>query len=152
MILCALGGGHPVAHHLIREYYACFNERRFTEGADLFAEDGVLEHPPFGEMKRGREGYLEHVRMWVEAFPDGHLKIEHVEQRGDTICEVDLISTGIHRGDFNMGGYGVFKATGVETTLRFRELLEIRGGKITYSSLTFDVHDFIRQLSGKGNG
>jgi predicted ester cyclase len=141
-----------VTHLLIREYYACFNERRFSDGADLFAEDGILEHPPFGETKHGREGYLEFGRMWVEAFPDGRLKIEHVEQRGDTICEVDLIGTGTHRGDFNMGGYGVFKATGVKATLRFRELLEIRGSKITYSSLTFDVHDLIRQLSGKSAG
>ena len=141
-----------MAHLLIREYYACFNERRFAEGADLFAEDGVLEYPSLGDTKRGREGYLEHVRLWVEAFPDGQLTIEHVEQRGDTICEVDLIGTGTHRGDLNMGGYGVFKATGVAATLRFRELLEIRGGKITYASLTFDVHDLIRQLSGKGDG
>lgn len=141
-----------MAHLLIREYYACFNERRFAEGADLFAEDGILEDPALGKTKRGREGYLEHVRMWVQAFPDGHLKIDRVEQRGDTICEVDLIGTGTHRGDFNMGGYGVFKATGVQATLRFRELLEIRGGKITYSSLTFDVHDLIRQLTGKAAG
>ena len=63
------------------------------------------------------------------------------------ICEIDLIGTGTHGGDFDMGGYGVFKATGVKTTLRFRELLEIRSGQITYSSLTFDVHDLIRQLT-----
>jgi hypothetical protein len=50
-----------------------------------------------------------------------------------------------------MGGYGVFKATGAETTLRFRELLEIRAGQITYSSLTFNVHDLIRQLAAKGD-
>ena len=91
------------------------------------------------------------VTRWIEAFPDSQLQIEHVEQRGDTICEVDLIGTGTHRGDFDMGGYGVFKATGVQAILRFRELLEIRGGKITYSSLTFNVHDLIRQLAGKSD-
>lgn len=139
-----------MTHLLIRKHYDCFNDRRFAEGADLFSEDCVLEHPPFGQTRRGRDGYLDFVKLWIQAFPDGHLRIDHVEQRGDTICEVDLIGTGTHRGDFDMGGYGVFKATGVNTTLRFRELLEIRGGQITYSSLTFDVHDLIRQLAGKG--
>ena len=48
-----------------------------------------------------------------------------------------------------MGGYGIFKASGAKTTLRFRELIEIRGGKITFSSITFDPHDLIRQLGSK---
>jgi predicted ester cyclase len=134
---------------LIRKLYECFNQRQFAEGAELFAGDCVLEHPPFGQTRRGRQGYLDLVKLWVHAFPDGRLQIEHVEQRGDTICEVDLIGTGTHHGDFNMGGYGVFKATGNQTTLRFRELLEIRGGQITYSSLTFDVHDLMRQLAAR---
>jgi hypothetical protein len=43
----------------------------------------------------------------------------------------------------------VFKASGVKATLRFRELLEIRGGKITFSSITFDPHELIRQLGSK---
>ena len=137
------------AHLLIRKHYDCFNERRFADGADLFSEDCVLEHPPFGQKRLGRQGYLDLVKHWVDAFPDGRLHIEHVEQRGDTICEVDLIGTGTHQGDFDMGGYGVLKASGVKTTLRFRELLEIRGGQITYSSLTFDVHDLLRQLAGR---
>jgi predicted ester cyclase len=137
------------AHLLIRKHYDCFNQRRFADGADLFSEDCILEHPPFGQTRHGRQGYLDMVTYWVQAFPDGHLQIDHVEQRGDTICEVDLIGTGTHQGDFDMGGYGVLKASGVKTRLRFRELLEIRGGQITYSSLTFDVQDLIRQLAGK---
>lgn len=137
------------AHLLIRKLYDCFNQRRFADAADLFSDDCVLEHPPFGQTRHGRQGYLDLVKHWVQAFPDGQLQIEHVEQRGDTICEVDLVGTGTHQGEFNMGGYGVFKATGVQTTLRFRELLEIRGGKITFSSLTFDVHELLRQLAVK---
>jgi steroid delta-isomerase-like uncharacterized protein len=140
-----------VAHLLIRKHYEYFNERRFAEGAELFSVDCVLEHPPFGQTRHGRDGYLDLVNTWVRAFPDGHMHIEHVEQRGDTICEVDLVGTGTHQGDFDMGGYGVFKASGVQTSIRFRELLEIRSGLITYSSLTFNVHDLIRQLAGKGD-
>ena len=135
-----------MTHVLIREYYACFNEHRFRDAADLFALDAVLEHQPFGPATRGGGGYLQFAHMWTEAFPDGTLTIDHVEQRGDTICEVDLVATGTHAGDIDMGPYGVFKATGARATLRCRELLEIRSGKITYSSLSFDVHELIRQL------
>ena len=139
----------PAAHLLIRQHYDCFNERRFADGADLFSEDCVLEHGPFGQRRHGRQGYLDLVNEWVKAFPDARLHIEHVEQRGDTICEVDLIGSGTHRGDFNMGGFGVFKASGVSATLRFRELLEIRGGRITYSSISFDPQNLIDQLGTK---
>jgi predicted ester cyclase len=137
---------------LIREYYACFNERRFRDAAELFARDAVLEHPPFGQRQVGVEGYLHFAESWIRAFPDGQVRIEHVEQRGDTICEIDLTGSGTHNGDLNMGPYGVFKATNRPAVLRFRELLEIRRGKITYSSLTFDVHDLIRQLTGGKQG
>jgi predicted ester cyclase len=150
-VLTCISFGYPVAHLLIRKHYDYFNQRRFADGAELFAVDAVLEHPPFGQTRHGRDGYLNLVQSWVQAFPDGQMQIEHVEQRGDTICEVDLIGTGTHNGDFDMGGYGVFNATGLKTTLRFRELLEIRGGLITYSSLTFNVHDLIRQLTQKGS-
>ena len=141
-----------MTHLLIREYYACFNERRFRDAAELFARDAILEHPPFGERQVGGEGYLRFAEAWARAFPDGRLKIDHVEQRGDTICEIDLIGTGTHKGDLDMGMYGVFKATGRPASLRFRELLEIRHSKITYSSLTFDVHELIRQLTGGTHG
>ena len=135
-----------MTHLLIREYYACFNERRFRDAADLFAVDAVLEHPPFGPPTRGGDGYLQFAQMWASAFPDGTMTIDRVEQRGDTICEVDLVATGTHTGDVDMGTYGVLKATGGRATLRCRELLEIRAGKITYASLSFDVHELIRQL------
>ena len=105
--LCIVEG--PMTHMLIREYYACFNEHRFRDAADLFALDAVLEHQPFGPATRGGGGYLQFAQMWTDAFPDGTLTIDHVEQRGDTICEVDLVAMGTHAGDIDMGPFGVFK-------------------------------------------
>ena len=37
---------------LIRHYYDCFNERRFTDAATLFADDALLEHIPVGQQHR----------------------------------------------------------------------------------------------------
>ena len=138
-------------HELIREYYACFNERRFADAADLFSNDAVLEHGPIGQRHHGGAGYIRLAELWVQAFPDAKLAIVHVEQHGDTICEIDLIGTGTHHGTFDIGPGGPFKATGVHATLRLRELLEIRVGKITYSSMSFDLHELMRQLRPDGS-
>lgn len=137
------------AHLLIREYYACFNERRFADAADLFTSDAVLKRPLFGTLKNGGDGYLQLANLWVNAFPDSKVHIEHVEQRGDTICEVDLVLTGTAGGQLDLPSYGVFPATGRIVTLGLRELIEIRARKITYSSVSFDVAELIRQVSGK---
>jgi predicted ester cyclase len=136
-----------MTHLLIREYYDCFNQRRFADAADLFALDGVVEQPGFSQPSLGGAGYLEHVTRWLNAFPDVRVEIRHVEQRGDTICEVDLIGTGVHSGDLDLGAFGVFKPSGSFARLHLCELIEIRAGKITYSSLRFDVHELIRQLN-----
>jgi predicted ester cyclase len=133
-------------HELIRKYYACFNERRFADAAEFFSDDAVLEHGPLGQRQQGGTGYLQFAEMWVRAFPDAALSIVRVEQHGDTICEVDLILTGTHLGAFDLGEGGLFKATGAQAKIPVRELLEVRVGKITYSSLAFDLHELIRQL------
>src|SRR5207245_11281590 len=99
-----------MTHLLIREYYTCFNERRFRDAADLFAADAVIEHPPFGPATRGGNGYMQFAQMWTGAFPDGTMTIDHVEQRGDTICEVDLVAVGTHTGDVDTGPSGIFHA------------------------------------------
>jgi len=131
------------AHLLIREYYAAFNERRFEAAAELFAEDAVIQHRPDGVPQTGPEGYLESVRSTMTIFPDLQTQILHVEQRGDTIVEVDLSATGTHQKDWNMGALGVLKADGAVKTVRHREMLEIRGGKITFSSITYNLQEFV---------
>jgi SnoaL-like polyketide cyclase len=133
-----------VGDALIRRYYACFNDRRFGDAAELIAPDAIMEYPPYGAQQRGPACYLAYAAMWTKAFPDGIVTIEHVEQRGDTICEVDLVGHGTHLGDFDLGSGGVLKASGVKTSLRFRELLEIRRDRITFSSLSFGVQTLLQ--------
>jgi hypothetical protein len=137
-----------VGHTLIREYYAFFNDRRFADASEFFAPDAVLEHPPFGQPLNGPSGYLRFAEIWIKAFPDAIVSIERVEQRGDTICEVDATGAGAHLGTLDLGSYGVLKPSGAQVTLRFRQMLEIRCGLITFSSISFDMQDLIRKLKG----
>src|SRR5262245_371067 len=132
---------------LIRQYYDCFNQRRFRDAAALFARDVVVEHPPFQAQQQGSEAFFAFAEMWVEAFPDGQLRIDQVEQRGDTICEVNLVATGTHEGTLKLGAYGVFKPTRAQLKLRVRQLFEVRFERITFSSLSFAVQGLVRQLA-----
>ena len=131
------------AHLLIREYYKAFNDRRFEDASDLFTDDAVIQHRPDGVVLTGPAGYRESAAATIAIFPDIQIQILHVEQRGDTIVEIDLSATGTHQGDWNMGALGVLKADGAAKVIRHREMLEIRGGKITYSSITYDIKEFV---------
>lgn len=132
---------------VIRQFYEHFNERRLEDAAALFAEDAVLEHAPLRRHSRGPAGYLEFVRMWTQAFPDAALLVERIVSNDDVNYEIELLAGGTHLGALDMGGTGVFKPTGVDATLRLRQILELGGGKIRYSSLSFDLQDLIHQLA-----
>ena len=135
-----------MADQLIRSYYACFNERRLADAESLFAPTAVLDMPPFVLKAVGPAGYAQFATTWLGAFPDAQLTIDRVEQRGDTMCEVNLTATGTHAGALDLGPYGVMHPSGVRVTLWVRELLEVRSGTITYAALEFDINHLVREL------
>jgi ketosteroid isomerase-like protein len=132
---------------LVREYYAAFNERRIRDASALFSLDATLEHMPLAQTFRGPEAYTQFAGLWLRAFPDAVLTIEHIELRGDTIVEIDFVAEGTLVGTLQLGSFGSFKPSGQRMAIRIRELLELRGGRIGYSCLSFDTHAFIRQLA-----
>ena len=135
-----------VCEAVVRQLYAAFNARRLDEAAGLFHEQAVLEHIPFGRQQRGPDGYREFARMWLNAFPDAAIEVERVNFRGGSRCEVDLRVSGTHRGVLELGGYGHFKASGAAGDMRMRQMVEVDRGRITFSSLSFDVQAIVQQL------
>jgi predicted ester cyclase len=136
-----------MSQSLVREYYAAFNERRISDASALFALDATVEHLAFAQTFRGPDAYTQFAELWLRAFPDAVLRIDHIEPRGDTICEVDLIAEGTHVGILELGPFGSLKPSGQRMAIRVRELLELRGRRIGYSCLSFDTQAFIRQLA-----
>src|SRR5579862_1917872 len=102
---------------LLRLFYESFNERRFSDTSVLFTEDVVFELLPSEPPLRGRAGFEAFVARWSTAFPDAHMIPVHVEQRGESMCEVELTASGTHRGLFDLGAYR-FKPTGLAVALR----------------------------------
>ena len=132
---------------LIRNYYESFNSRRLSNALELFADDAVMEAPPFTAPADGRKSYERFSRLWLAAFPDARLEIESVEQRSVTLHEVNLVGTGTHANVLDLGPYGRFNPTGERATIRLRELVEIQNGRIIYSNVSLDLHELARQLS-----
>ena len=136
-----------ISESFVHQYYAAFNERRIGDASALFAFDATLEHLPLGKTFRGPDAYTEFAGLWLQAFPDAVLMIDRIETRGDTIVEVDVVAEGTHVGMLQLGSFGSIKPNGNRVAIRIRELLELRGGKIGYSCLSFDTHAFVRQVA-----
>ena len=79
--------------------------------------------------------------MATTSFPDIRLDVVEVTWRGDTVAEVELLATGTHASDWAADGIGTLKASGRKKTFRIRETLEIRDGRITFSSLNYNLQD-----------
>jgi hypothetical protein len=141
-----------VTHELIREYYRCFNERRLDDAAGLFAPEAVVEMPPFVVNGTGGEAYLRFAGAWLRAFPDALFLIESVDQRGERVCEVNILATGTHTGALNLGELGIAPPCHSEICIRMRELMEFRNRRLTYASLAFDLTRLLQAVSGTGEG
>jgi predicted ester cyclase len=113
----------------------------------LFAPAAVLDMPPFVRGATGADAYAQFAGAWLRAFPDAQFTIEHVEQRGDTMCEVSLIATGTHSGQLDLGTSGLLQPSGVRLTLYLRERLDMRDAKITHATLAFDINQLVRELN-----
>jgi predicted ester cyclase len=130
----------------VREYYACFNERRFADAAALFTPNAVVEQMPLQCRERGGAAYQQFAELWTRAFPDVVFTVEGVAERAGSAIEIQLTARGTHVGDLTMGGC-VFKPTGVEATLRMRELLQFEDDRIALSCLSFDLQELAQQLA-----
>ena len=134
------------ARPVIDEYYTSFNERRFVDAAALFGDHALLQQLPQQRQESGSIGYLQFVSAWLKAFPDAAFIVRRIASDDGRTFEVTLDATGTHRGPLDFGGW-VFRPTGLHATFGIRELLEVREGKIVFSSLTLNLHEIVDKLA-----
>ena len=136
-----------MAHQLVRDFYDHFNQRRVAAAGELFAPDAAVDMPPFFPRAHGADAYFQFAAMWLRAFPDAAFTVGDIEQPNDATCEVHLIATGTHSGPLDLGALGLLRPHGVRLALHMRQLMEIREGRITYTSLSMDLNGLTRQLN-----
>lgn len=65
---------------------------------EIYAEDCV-EHGPFGQEVRGRDGIRSEIGAFLDAFPDFEATVEETVTEGDTVA-MRVTLSGTHEGPF----------------------------------------------------
>jgi len=133
------------AEELIRAHYADFNERRLDAVLSRFAEDAHIEHIT-RRVGQGPGEYALFLARFLEAFPDAHVTVEEIQAKGRGFYDVRLLAAGMHTGTLVFGAR-LFRSTGFEVRLPARELFQVVNDRFRFASVSFDLHDLVRQLS-----
>lgn len=131
---------------IVRRYYEeAFNEGRIELLDELVAED-VVNYDPLSdetltpEEARGFDGFVRHVEVAREAFPDATVTIEEMIAEDDSVC-VRFTFEGTHEGRF----VGI-EPTGERVNGTNMVLMHIEDGKIAERWEESDNLEFLQQL------
>lgn len=127
-------------------YYRLFNERRLDDAAQLVDSQVSIRYRPTRQHLIGRAGYRAMADAWLSAFPDAVLEIQSLQVIGGHTAHVKLLGRGTHTGELVLGDAISIPSTGRRAQLTFREVLEIRDGRIVNVELDFDLDDMKRRL------
>ena len=133
------------AADLIRAHYDDFNGRRLDAAAGRFQANARIEHGS-GQVAYGPGGFCLLTRQWLTAFPDGRVAVQDILPQGGNMYEVALVATGTQSGPLALGSWS-FRPSQVAVRLPARELFQVEEGQFRLASLTFDLHDLVRQLA-----
>jgi predicted ester cyclase len=84
---------------LLDRFVGTFNEGKFEEGAQDFAEGGVLEEVGTGRTVSAAES-VQNARAWKAAFPDARGVIENKIVEGNKGA-AEIVWTGTNTGSLN---------------------------------------------------
>ena len=126
---------------IAKQLLDAWNQNDFATIEDLFASDYVNHNPPPMPGARGdREGQIQIMRYFREAFPDGGAETLNLVAEGDKVVLHDKVS-GTQQGEF-MG----VPATGREVTIDFIHIFRIANGKIAERWGLVDAMSLMTQL------
>lgn len=134
------------AEQIARRYYQLFNERRFSEAAELVDAQAVFHYVPTRQRLVGRAGYRALAAAWLTAFENGYVEIRAAHALDEHTVDVDLLGRGTHTGDLVLGEAVTIPATHRTAALPFRERVTTRDGRIVAIALDFDMQEMKRLL------
>jgi steroid delta-isomerase-like uncharacterized protein len=136
--------GHEDTTSIVRTPYEAFNARDLDRAISVVADDATWTIVPTGQTFRGREGLRKALEQWNRAFPEG--KLEDLQVRvGDGFAVVEFTGRGTNAGPVATPGREL-PATHRAVELRFCDVLEIAGGKITGGRTYYDAATLMTQL------
>ena len=108
--------------------------------------DFVMHYADLPEPLHGRETWLQGAEMMRRAFPDLEVRIDDVVAAEDRVA-LRLTLRGTHRGDFHLGEFQTFPATGRTIQYVSHEFYRVRDGLIAEEWICSDTASLFRQLS-----
>ncbi|MFC0407821.1 ketosteroid isomerase-related protein [Roseomonas elaeocarpi] len=133
---------HPT-ETLIRRYYSAFNLARWDEMLDCLAPD-VAHDINQGGRQTGREAFRAFLL---------HMERCYREQLRDIVVMVDATGSRaaaefVVEGEYLNTDEGLPPASGQRYTLPAGAFLEVRDGRITRLSMSYNLADWTRQVGG----
>lgn len=129
---------------IARTLYESFNDRDFDRAVSVIGDSAEFTNVPTGETFRGPDGSRRNLEQWDRAFPDG--KIGDIKIRaGDGFAVTEFTGRGTNTGPLATPA-GELPATNKWVEVKFCDVLEISGGKITAGRSYWDMATMMTQL------
>jgi predicted ester cyclase/ketosteroid isomerase-like protein len=100
----AAGGDHAEEHRALfsRWFEELWNKKNYAITKELVDAEFTAHGAGGQDIKQGPDGVAGMVKIWHEAFPDGHMTMDDIITEGD-LSTIRMTFRGTHTGDF----YGV---------------------------------------------
>jgi ketosteroid isomerase-like protein len=131
-----------------REVFDRFNAALLNGDLDAaaacYAEDAVAVTPDQGEIM-GRDGIIEYLRPFVEAFSDMRFDFLYMHESGNHAIDEGYL-VGTHTGPLPSPTGESIPPTGRTVRVRDCDIVTVEGGLITSHRFYFDQMEFLTQL------
>lgn len=125
---------------VVRDWASAWANRHSDRLIALFVDDGMLEDVALQVVSRGRFAIQTFVNGIFDAVPDLALHLTHDFASG-TFAAAEWIMSGTLSGSL-LG----LPATGKSFSIRGAAIFELQDGKISRSSIYWDMSTLVRQL------
>ncbi len=124
-----------------RQAHRAFNQRNFDDAVATMSEDVVYHDRARGETYRGRDGFKEFMKSWVESFSDAKASEPTYHDAGDTVI-AQFVGRGV-----NDGPLGSLPPTEKELNLHICEVLRFDDeGLVVSGNIYYDRLQMMTQL------
>ena len=134
---------HPYSQ-LAREMYGRFGRNDFQGVLELVTDDIEATIIPFGQTFKGKEGFLQFMHGFKDAFPDMEINIDN-QVIGDDQVVNEISTTVVHTGTLETPA-GAVPPTGRTVNFTVCEVWGIRDGKVASLRNYQDAASLMRQL------
>ncbi len=87
---------NPENQQLIQQYFKLFNEHKWPELSEMYAENAEFKDPSFGTktIKQSKKDFVKKYAELNQIFPDLKDKVINIYPSGDKNIIVEFVSTG----------------------------------------------------------